>query len=102
MERLVELVTIDLGSNRLTSLEACRALTKLEELWIGDNAIQTADDLEPLAKLPNLQELRLAGCPLASVPDYRRRVHAAVAAGCLRQLDADDISEKDRDKPDEP
>lgn len=64
--------------------------SQLEELWLSNNRLPDLPALEPLAKLPQLQTLRLSGCPVAKQPDYRANVRAVVSAS-LTQLDADPV-----------
>ena len=66
------------------------ALASLEELWLSDNAIASADDLAPLSSLRRLQTIRLSGCPVAALPGYRESVRKH-GPPSLSQLDADPI-----------
>lgn len=88
LAHLCRLTTLDLGANRVASLEGLDALDSLEELWLTDNRIGTIDNLAPIAKLPCLATLRLSGCPVAKVANYRVEVKQCMPA-TLTQLDAD-------------
>eukprot|EP00051_Salpingoeca_urceolata_P027894 m.483796 g.483796 ORF g.483796 m.483796 type:complete len:507 (-) comp23083_c0_seq1:144-1664(-) len=54
-------------------------------LDLGQNLIQSVEDLEPLKELQFLQNLNLKGNPVASTPDYEVKVRALLPS--LRILD---------------
>lgn len=59
------LTTIDLSNNALTSLAAFLPHARLEELWLGGNALADMEEVGTLQALPQLSCLYLEHCPLA-------------------------------------
>ena len=113
------LVTLDLGFNRIASLEgANRVLGNIQTLVLSFNCVQstagidklyglrsldlrsnligTLAEVTRLKALPVLEELAVAGNPVCSMPQFRRRVVAAFvgASGVdasLRTLDGEGV-----------
>lgn len=57
---------LEICDNKISGgLEGLANLEKLEELHLGGNAIETLDQLKPLASLSNLRILDLTDCPVS-------------------------------------
>jgi Leucine-rich repeat (LRR) protein len=70
----VRLKTLDISSNRVTSLQNLSHLVQLEELWMNDNQIQYMSEVRRLSVLTNLQTIYLEGNPLSRDVMYRNKV----------------------------
>ncbi|XP_037949563.1 nischarin-like [Teleopsis dalmanni] len=73
---LGNLVTLNLAQNRLKKLTGLRKLLSLVNLDVSCNQIEDLEEVDNIACLPILENLRLTGNPLAGSVDYRPRVLA--------------------------
>ena len=83
------LSTVDLGNNKISSLEGIQAVRTLEELWMSSCSIDTFEALSPLTSLPGLTCLYLEHNPLSKDFEYRMRITQMLTS--LQQLDATDV-----------
>jgi len=58
-------VKLNLTGNKIESLSSMPELISLKELVLDGNPIASLKELEHLTKLTCLQELGMAGCPIA-------------------------------------
>lgn len=54
ISHLTKLTVLELGSNRIRSLEGLTTLTELRELWLGRNRISKAEGLSTLTNVVKL------------------------------------------------
>jgi hypothetical protein len=73
LEPLHGLTALNLSSNRLVDVHGLTALSRLVDLDLQGNSLVWGS-LPPLAQLPHLRRLWLAGNPLCADPDYRARL----------------------------
>ena len=83
------LSTIDIGNNKISSLQGIEQLKSLDELWMSSCQISSYESLQPLSSLPSLTCLYLEHNPIASDYEYRMRITAMITS--LEQLDATDV-----------
>ncbi|KAL8442275.1 hypothetical protein Emag_006550 [Eimeria magna] len=83
-----ELTVLDLGCNRVEEVEAVAPLSKLQDLWLNDNKLDTIEKCCCLKDLPELETLYLERNPLQANlgPGYRQAVTDVLPR--LSQLDA--------------
>ena len=86
------LSTLDLSSNKVTSLEGLEGLRRLSELWMTANSLASYTSIEILTTLPELSCLYLEQSTLSAQPDYRDKVLSMLPN--LTQLDALTVSRK--------
>lgn len=99
---LVRLKRLELNDNKLRGgLEVLQdlSLISLSILSLCNNQIQSLDDLEPLGGLPNLKQLDLEQCAVASCDGYRTKVFEMIPQ--LKVLDHMDINGEEADLEDE-
>ncbi|CDJ65858.1 hypothetical protein, conserved [Eimeria necatrix] len=92
INRLEELAVLDLCCNRIDDLEAVASLSKLQDLWLNDNKLETLEKIRCLQVLPSLDTLYLERNPLQANlgPGYRQAVTDLLPR--LSQLDAISLS----------
>ena len=84
---LATLHTIDLSSNRLTSLDGFEGCAGLRELWVASNIVADYEAVSVAgAALPDLDCVYLEHNPVAKEWDYRSKVREIFPA--LGQIDA--------------
>jgi protein phosphatase 1 regulatory subunit 7 len=81
------LSVLDLGRNRLTSINFVSHIKSLDELWVSGNQISTFDEVQHLHNMPSLNTIYLEYNPIQDLdPLYRK--HLAEIIPCLQQIDA--------------
>lgn len=86
---------IDLSFNSITEIpEDVSELESLSVLYLHANDITRLDEIDKLAKLPNLKTLTLHGNPLENIKGYRQ--YALSVLPNLRQLDFCAVTKQDR------
>ncbi|VDO87547.1 unnamed protein product [Heligmosomoides polygyrus] len=73
-ERMVNIEVLSLSVNRVETLQSLRNCTRLVELYLRKNNIQSLTELEYLKDLHNLRVLWIDENPCTSGGDYRHRV----------------------------
>lgn len=53
LESLPNLRVLDVSTNRVTDITGVETLSRLTDLWLNDNGIQSLADLEPIAGGPS-------------------------------------------------
>lgn len=71
---LGNIVELNLSQNQIKSLRGFQKLYSLVHLDISCNLIASIDEVDNIASLPCLENLRLTGNPVAGSVDYRARV----------------------------
>jgi Leucine-rich repeat (LRR) protein len=85
------LEVLDLGRNRLTSINMLSHLSALEELWVSGNLIESWDEVRQLGQLTNLGTIYLEYNPIQSLdPLYRKQLAEIIPS--LTQIDANLIA----------
>ena len=79
--------TLDVGCNRLRSLDHLAHLESLTDLWANGNRVDAFGEVEKLVPLTQLETIYLEHNPLAADFEYRKRVAATLPT--LQQIDAD-------------
>ena len=79
LDGLVDLKTIDLGANRLRSMEGLGGLTNLEALWLGKNKITKIVGLE---NLKGIRKLDVQSNRLTSVEGLTGQVEKVSKEAC--------------------
>jgi hypothetical protein len=73
--KLPNLRKLDLGDNRISSgFEPLAACPELEYISLSGNPIKDLNALEPLKKLDSLQTLEVFNCDIAQSEDYRSKI----------------------------
>lgn len=71
---LGNIVELNLSQNQIKSLQGFQKLYSLLNLDVSCNLITDIDEVDYIAALPCLENLRLTGNPVAGTVDYRARV----------------------------
>jgi len=89
IDQLLNLNTLDLTCNKLKSLEGMARLPKITDLWFAANQVSSFEDVDRLVPLvgDTIDTLVLERNPISELPDYRKRVKAALPK--LTYIDAD-------------
>ncbi|CDJ39157.1 inhibitor-1 of protein phosphatase type 2A, putative, partial [Eimeria tenella] len=74
------------------------AFPNLRKLQLGGNHLKTFEDLQPLARLTQLEQLGLDLNPVAALPDYREKLFLLLPS--LQVLDSRDRLGEEREAPD--
>ncbi|XP_055372565.1 nischarin [Condylostylus longicornis] len=74
--QLGNLKTLNLSQNRISTLSGLRKLYSLVNLDLSCNQIENLEEIDHIASLPLLENLKLTANPLAGSVDYRPRVLA--------------------------
>jgi len=100
LEGSVALTTLDLSGNRIEAVTSLgEGHEALKTINLRDNKIGSMASIECLSALPALTSLVLAGNPIAEIPDYKKKVVAALKQ--LKHLDDEDILQQERDEIEE-
>ena len=84
----LQLETLAVSNNRITSFEGLSYLPKLRVLSLNNNDI---DSFENFPLLPSLYSINLAGNPVADLPDYRRLTVAVCNRDTLCKIDGEEV-----------
>jgi len=94
LHRLVNVEVLSLSINQISSLEPFAACHALRELYLRKNQIESVQEIEHLAALPELRVLWLSDNPCADAADYRRTAIRTLPG--LEKLDNEEVTEEER------